>query len=678
MKKLAIALWISLYPTFLLAQNSMVHRPQNEHIIPLTTHEILYQSRSTTLTLKKEPTLLLSSDTQYQFDSDTTWNFDESMFPGTNFYTPTYFGQQFDLGNADNFIRHHKNFSWVDDTTGWVLNNTGMDWVNNDFIDSTKSYSLDNLGNAIYGSFYIYPKEPAEGATSEYYYSSYDADLGWVKESRALQYQNDEYTIYWYKNYRYNQALMEYVLDNESVSEELDTHSLYENKSYNDGILEYWTKRFSLYNEDGNTLYSTVFNYNKSLEILEPRDSTSFLYHEEFAEALRYKWSTNVWELDTYSRTYESPSSQSPDEMNVDSLITYEVVYDTQLDSMVAGIILTKSVWLYDDHDNLVEYNYYDNFARDMKLTNKTIYEYQLINGSYYSSINRSYVYSYNTHSLYLQSEFHTLMNEDGSDAGSSIYYYSESGEIDDANKTLVYFEGDTFYTFSYYWDPVWGDFIKSGFSMHSELEPVTQFSFESDWGNDRSIYVLDGLPTAVNPGPIFLALGDTLDMIISAMSPNLTVPDLAVTGLPAMATFNPETRRLYWIVDEEVADPFQITATRGAKNWTIDVKLVFGEFTVDSETETDIPAIVTLHQNYPNPFNPATTIGFELPIPQRVTLQVFNILGQTVQTLVQGELLAAGEQEFRFNAQNLSSGVYYYRLEVGNKLYTKKMTLIK
>lgn len=76
-----------------------------------------------------------------------------------------------------------------------------------------------------------------------------------------------------------------------------------------------------------------------------------------------------------------------------------------------------------------------------------------------------------------------------------------------------------------------------------------------------------------------------------------------------------------------------------------------------------DQPVQFALRQNYPNPFNPTTTISFSLPAESFVTLKVYNILGQEVTTLYDNQLLSDGDQSVAFNAMNLSSGVYFYKI---------------
>ncbi len=88
-------------------------------------------------------------------------------------------------------------------------------------------------------------------------------------------------------------------------------------------------------------------------------------------------------------------------------------------------------------------------------------------------------------------------------------------------------------------------------------------------------------------------------------------------------------------------------------------------------------PGEFQLIQNYPNPFNPTTTIGYALPTAGVVTLKIFNILGQEVQTLVD-EKQAAGQYSVIFDAKNLASGIYFYRLNAGNFVQTRKAILMR
>ncbi len=98
-----------------------------------------------------------------------------------------------------------------------------------------------------------------------------------------------------------------------------------------------------------------------------------------------------------------------------------------------------------------------------------------------------------------------------------------------------------------------------------------------------------------------------------------------------------------------------------------------------DIYSQTNLKNIHTfrLYHNYPNPFNTRTIINYELPITNTVDISVYNLLGQKITTLV-SEKLPAGYHEVEFNAQNLSSGIYFYRIEAGEYHDVKKMILLK
>ena len=106
-------------------------------------------------------------------------------------------------------------------------------------------------------------------------------------------------------------------------------------------------------------------------------------------------------------------------------------------------------------------------------------------------------------------------------------------------------------------------------------------------------------------------------------------------------------------------------------------VPLSISAVTLVEETSALQPTNYVLEQNYPNPFNPSTTIRYTLPASGRVAVRVYNILGQAVATLVDGNQ-NAGSYEVSFNASALSSGVYFYRIQSGSFEAVKKMMLLK
>jgi hypothetical protein len=130
---------------------------------------------------------------------------------------------------------------------------------------------------------------------------------------------------------------------------------------------------------------------------------------------------------------------------------------------------------------------------------------------------------------------------------------------------------------------------------------------------------------------------------------------------------------RIFGVIDPENAiDEIHTTNNVG---WN-----VLGKTTsvgAEEEMLSEAPGAFHLHQNYPNPFNPATTIEFSIPVPGKVTLEVYNILGQRVATLVSGEL-QAGSHFYQWDASRLASGVYLYRLTTADYARSRAMVLVK
>ncbi|MCB0293616.1 MAG: T9SS type A sorting domain-containing protein, partial [Calditrichaeota bacterium] len=95
------------------------------------------------------------------------------------------------------------------------------------------------------------------------------------------------------------------------------------------------------------------------------------------------------------------------------------------------------------------------------------------------------------------------------------------------------------------------------------------------------------------------------------------------------------------------------------------------------TDTNANIPDRYYLSQNYPNPFNPITQIRFGLPRQSNVTLKIYNILGQKVKTVLDAKI-QAGHHIMIFDATDLGSGVYFYRMQAGRFRKSHKMILLK
>jgi hypothetical protein len=149
-------------------------------------------------------------------------------------------------------------------------------------------------------------------------------------------------------------------------------------------------------------------------------------------------------------------------------------------------------------------------------------------------------------------------------------------------------------------------------------------------------------------------------------------------TTIGSVAATNAATESHYTFVDENAANGTMY-------EYTLQMVDVSGNVTelgtIASATPSVDAAVVTeyaLHQNYPNPFNPSTNLVFDVVAENNVNLTVYNAMGQEVATLVNGTM-AAGRHTVSFDAANLTSGLYFYTVKIGNEFTaTKKMLLVK
>ena len=158
----------------------------------------------------------------------------------------------------------------------------------------------------------------------------------------------------------------------------------------------------------------------------------------------------------------------------------------------------------------------------------------------------------------------------------------------------------------------------------------------------------------------------------------SLTLGDLFYSNF---GDIDPDTSKLYWGLSYQYG--YQVTQNQ----WqTVIQKRFIGDYSTGNlllvsgvkEQSGTTPKLLTLEQNYPNPFNPATTIAFDLPVPANVSLKIYNLLGQEIATLLNGQHFGPGTQSVQFDASSLPSGMYFYRLQTGNSVRIKKMVLLR
>jgi hypothetical protein len=129
-----------------------------------------------------------------------------------------------------------------------------------------------------------------------------------------------------------------------------------------------------------------------------------------------------------------------------------------------------------------------------------------------------------------------------------------------------------------------------------------------------------------------------------------------------------------YYVLSLGADNQYIFAGTGASSIW----RRPLSQVVTDTEEETNLqPKEFSLNQNYPNPFNPSTSIQYQVSSTLNVSLKVYDVLGNEVASLVSEEK-PAGTYEVKFSAAELSSGMYFYRLQAGNFVETKKMLLLK
>jgi hypothetical protein len=244
---------------------------------------------------------------------------------------------------------------------------------------------------------------------------------------------------------------------------------------------------------------------------------------------------------------------------------------------------------------------------------------------------------------------------------------------------------------------PEFAPFIKNAaagyaFQAYEKTLPLAAYDMESTPPRRLAVGILENnVAKGLVNGRYWPPLMGTDNMSDSSAREWLWILDSPYTGstpntvLQTDVFGNPQVPIMWWIIADR----------RSSGNWSQEDQFAiyaYHPFRVGSVFNFTAPTAVTstggherqgqprgycLEQNYPNPFNPSTTIRYGLPARSHVSLTVFNTLGQKVAQLVNEEL-ESGYHEVQFNASSLSSGVYFYRLQAGTFVETKRLLLLR
>ncbi len=234
------------------------------------------------------------------------------------------------------------------------------------------------------------------------------------------------------------------------------------------------------------------------------------------------------------------------------------------------------------------------------------------------------------------------------------------------------------------------GKRVQFGFSLNATYNYYNPAGGAGMYIDDVEVFHADSLPpTPVVYRRITDSVGTSLRPILRwHLSAGGDLYQVQVATNPSFTSIIRDTTKdvLFWRIQPTLPSTggyyYRVRAqnSNGYSPWSS-----IGQIPVNVASEAELlPKQYSLSQNYPNPFNPTTIINYQLPPPDGragieswVTLKVYNLLGQEVRTLV-NEKKQAGSYEVEFNGNNLSAGVYIYRLKAGTFTETKKLVLIK
>ncbi len=727
MNKIALLIIIFISSGSIVAQDQVRQQIEKQYLS--TSHKtFLYQVSqeikdadewALDLESRFRKSIFLAPNFTTSLSTDTTWAYSEYKNLMDSVYAPQTFNRIFYSGDTLNYTFYNNRYVLPFDSTEWMPERLQTSYFSENHNDSSVTYFYRNGESVAYtGQKSRTPLAAAEGATYEQFWDYYNPMDGWMKGSRDLSYRDESDYDTLRKSFQFNAELDEYILEylqrnrygenyylsynegyylgvlnSRDLREETEEYQLREREYFdNEGKISSGNWDFVKLGDGGRYIYQVSKEYDNEKMIYIGQDSLNFEYAQDdsFTEAEGFYWDDSTW---VFNQAYTSfQQSHESGKILVDSIIVYDVDYNEEsMQNEISGISI-KTEMDYDDVGNQIEVRNYSNISDSLQLNSKTVRvfsAFESYDGSiYYTQVKQeNYRRDFFTGIIYRSSINETVYDSEGVFKGykyfnfnvdaDTTYGYTIQREVQQDGSTIeVRFD----------WDYLSKELVLKSYRIFNRRtsgdqgqgfnQALTATVINGQQAISRSMNVYSNYPGIFNDGPIYAEMGDTLVYYISARNPDLSIPEVEVSNMPASATFDPETRRFFWVVDEVDPSPMMYKASRGDKFVTTEVEFITEQFTVGTE-EIENPNEFRLSQNYPNPFNPTTNISFNLPSTNNVDLKVYNLLGQEVATLINGRL-NSGNHTIKFDASRLASGVYIYRLVSGEFSQTRKMMLIK
>lgn len=727
MKKLLIVLLAMFFAVNIKAQNK-VQEQIDEQYINASHKAFMYQVSSDNrisdewlINLRKEyDKAVKGKDVNEILEAqdlagDTTFSFTEYKGYQDTMFAPYEYLVSASEGTTENYTSSYNKYLYVADSAKWTPKEIRTSYRVEAYGDSSIAlYYNYNQPEPYTGTKGLYPKVATGGADYEYYRENYTPEEGWKKQERGLSYRNENGQDTLSKRFYYNAEKQEYELGAVTRYIQEENYYLYGNEYYNGGVkyseskqeqtpsydlneqkyfdsegeVTSWDWSYTKKEAGNRYIYQIVKQYDSNLKQLVGKDSLHFMYsnNDKLVEAIGYDWLDSKWVMSEAYNSYNRTLAN--EKVVVDSVFIFKIKYNAETNKGELDGVISRTEMDYDANGNQIEVRNYMNATGGLYLQSKTVREFREISPGYFTQVKQSiYGKEYGTNAIYKASITENFYDDENVYFGNAYFNLNAAGDTTYGyvTKRETLLDGSSGEV-RLDWDLNLKKLILKSYRSYGKRSTsdqghnYTQTSYRSFYNGDesinRTINVYNEYLGVFNDGPILAALGDTVSLYVSARNYDLTIPEVEVTNMPASATYNPETRHFFWIVDEANPSSMTYKAIMGEKYVTTQVEFYSGQLGVGAEV-MEAPEGFELSQNYPNPFNPTTNIQFTLQQTGLVSLKVYNMLGQEVATLLNGRI-SAGVQTVQFDASDLASGVYLYRLQAGNRVQTNKMLLIK